>query len=387
MGRGCGRYCRAGGRGHSLTYAGRKNVDSCSVKILSVVGARPQFVKLAPIHHAAIAAGVDHVIVHTGQHYDPMLSDVFFEDLGIGAPDVHLGVGSGSHGVQTGAMLAALDAVFDEHRPDWVLVYGDTNSTVAAALSAVKMHIPVAHLEAGLRSFNRRMPEEHNRVMTDHAADLLLAPTQVAVDHLAGEGLAARTVLVGDVMTDVLFEVRDRISGAPSPLLAGLGLTAGEYYLATIHRADNTDDPVRLAEVADALAGLDKPVILLAHPRVVAKAASHGISLTRGALVAHAPLAYPELIAAALSSAGIVTDSGGLQKEAFLLGVPCTTVRTETEWVETIELGWNVLANTAEEIAAAVTRPRPEGSDAAPYGDGNAAERVISVLAASRRST
>jgi UDP-N-acetylglucosamine 2-epimerase len=169
------------------------------VKIVSVVGARPQFVKLAPIHKAAKAAGVEHVIVHTGQHYDPMLSDVFFEDLGIGAPDVHLGVGSGSHGVQTGAMLAALDAVFDEHRPDWVLVYGDTNSTVAAALSAVKMHIPVAHLEAGLRSFNRRMPEEHNRVMTDHAADILLAPTQVAVDHLAHEGLAGRTVMVGEM--------------------------------------------------------------------------------------------------------------------------------------------------------------------------------------------
>ncbi len=314
-----------------------------------------------------------------------MLSDVFFEDLGIGEPDVHLGVGSGSHGVQTGAMLAALDAVFDEHQPDWVLVYGDTNSTVAAALSAVKMHIPVAHLEAGLRSFNRRMPEEHNRVMTDHAADLLLAPTQVAVNHLAREGLAARTVLVGDVMTDVLFEVRDQLSGAVSPLVEELGLAPGQYYVATIHRADNTDDPIRLAEVAAGLAALDKPVILLAHPRVVAKAGSHGIQLTQGSLIAHGPLAYPQLIAAALSSAGIVTDSGGLQKEAFLLGVPCTTVRTETEWVETIDLGWNILANTAEEIAAAVTRPRPTDTDAAPYGDGHAAGRVIAVLAGEPR--
>ena len=348
--------------------------------MVSVVGARPQFVKLAPIHKAARAAGVDHVIVHTGQHYDPMLSDVFFDDLGIGAPDVHLGVGSGSHGVQTGAMLAALDAVFDEHRPDWVLVYGDTNSTVAAALSAVKMHIPVAHLEAGLRSFNRRMPEEHNRVMTDHAADLLLAPTQVAVDHLASEGLAARTVLVGDVMTDVLFEVRDEVGSAPSKLIEELGLAPGGYYVATIHRAENTDDPARLAEVAAGLAGLDKPVILLAHPRVVAKAAAHGIALTQGSLVAHAPLAYPDLIAATLSSAGVVTDSGGLQKEAFLLRVPCTTVRTETEWVETVELGWNVLASTADEIAAAVTRPHAASTDAAPYGDGRAAERVIRAL-------
>lgn len=350
------------------------------MKIVSVVGARPQFVKLAPIHRAAKTAGVEHVIVHTGQHYDPMLSDVFFEKLGIGAADVHLGVGSGSHGVQTGAMLSALDAVFDEHRPDWVLVYGDTNSTVAAALSAVKMHIPVAHLEAGLRSFNRQMPEEHNRVLTDHAADLLLAPTQVAVDHLAREGLADRTVLVGDVMTDVLLQVRAELAGTSSPLVDELGVDAGEYYLATIHRAENTDDPVRLAEVASGLASLDKPVILLAHPRVVARAASYGVSLTQGALVAHTPLAYADLIAAVLSSAGVITDSGGLQKEAFLLRVPCTTVRTETEWVETIELGWNVLANTAAEILRGVTRERPAETDALPYGDGQAAGRVIVEL-------
>lgn len=357
------------------------------MKIISVVGARPQFVKLAPIHKAATSAGVDHVIVHTGQHYDPMLSDVFFEDLGIGAPDVHLGVGSGSHGVQTGAMLAALDAVFDEHQPDWVLVYGDTNSTVAAALSAVKMHIPVAHLEAGLRSFNRRMPEEHNRVMTDHAADLLLAPTRGAVDHLANEGLARRTVLVGDVMTDVLLEVRDEVGSRPSPLLEELGLVPGGYYVATIHRAENTDDPERLGEVVSALGGLDKPVVLLAHPRVVAKAAAHGIALTQGSLIAHAPLAYPELIAAALSSAGVVTDSGGLQKESFLLRIPCTTVRTETEWVETVDLGWNILANSAAEITAAVARQRPADTDDAPYGDGHAAKRVIAELITAAEET
>jgi len=350
------------------------------VKIVSVVGARPQFVKLAPIHHAARAAGIEHVIVHTGQHYDPLLSDVFFDDLGIGAPDIHLGVGSGSHGVQTGAMLAALDSVFDAQAPDWVLVYGDTNSTVAAALSAVKMHLPVAHLEAGLRSFNRRMPEEHNRVMTDHAADLLLAPTRVAVDHLAAEGLAARTALVGDVMTDVLFKVRDEVAARPSPLVGELGLGDGGYYVATVHRAENTDAPERLAEVADALSRLDKPVILLAHPRVVAKAAAHGVSLNRGSLVSHAPLAYPELIASVVHSAGVVTDSGGLQKEAFLLRVACTTVRTETEWVETVDLGWNVLANSAAEIAAGVTRARPADTTAAPYGDGRAAERVVRTL-------
>lgn len=350
------------------------------MKIVSVVGARPQFVKLAPIAKAAAVAGVDHVIVHTGQHYDPMLSDVFFADLGIPAPDVHLGVGSGSHGVQTGAMLGALDAVFDAQQPDWVLVYGDTNSTLAAAVSAVKLHFPVAHLEAGLRSFNRRMPEEHNRVLTDHAADLLLAPTQVAMDHLAREGLADRTVLVGDVMTDVLLAVRDEVSGRPPRLVEELSLEPAGYYVATIHRAENTDDPDRLRQIVEGLARVDKPVVLLAHPRLVAKAAAAGIPLTQGSLIAHAPLAYPDLIAAVSGGAGVVTDSGGLQKEAFLLRVPCTTVRNETEWVETVELGWNVLVETADQIAAAVTRPAPRATDAAPYGDGDAATRVIEAL-------
>ena len=277
-------------------------------------------------------------------------------------------------------MLSALDSVFDAQQPDWVLVYGDTNSTVAAALSAVKMHLPVAHLEAGLRSFNRRMPEEHNRVLTDHAADLLLAPTEVAVGHLAAEGLAERTVLVGDVMTDVLFEVRDQVGASPSRLREELGLDEGGYYVATIHRAENTDSPERLAQVVDGLAGLDRPVVLLAHPRVVAKAAGAGIELTQGSLISHAPLAYPDLISAALSSAGVVTDSGGLQKEAFLLRVPCTTVRTETEWVETVDLGWNVLAQTAEEIAAGVSRRRPADTDATPYGDGHAAPRCVQAI-------
>lgn len=351
-----------------------------AVKLLSVVGARPQFVKLAPIARAAQEAGVEHVIVHTGQHYDPMLSDVFFRDLGIPDPDVHLGVGSGSHGVQTGAILGALDAVLDEHRPGWVLAYGDTNSTLAAAVSAVKLHVPLAHLEAGLRSFNRRMPEEHNRVLTDHAADLCLAPTRIAMDHLAREGLSKRSVLVGDVMTDVLLQVRDAVSGQASALLDQLDVAPRNFYLATLHRAENTDDPARLGAIIDALAALDRPVLLLAHPRVVAKATEHGLVLEQGAVRVHAPLAYPELVGAVLQSSGVVTDSGGLQKEAFLLGVPCTTVRTETEWVETVELGWNVLANTAEEIAAAVGRPAPRATDAAPYGDGTAAQRTLEVL-------
>lgn len=349
---------------------------------MSVVGARPQFVKLAPIAKAITSAGHEHVIVHTGQHYDPMLSDVFFRDLEIPAPNAHLGVGSGSHGVQTGAMLAQMDGVLEEFWPDVVLVYGDTNSTLAAAVSAVKLHFPVAHLEAGLRSFNRAMPEEHNRVLTDHAADLCLAPTQVAMEHLAAEGLADNAVLVGDVMTDVLYQVRDAVAASPTSPVAFADESPDGYYLATIHRAENTDDPARLRQIVDALAAADRPVVLLAHPRVRAKAAEHGIDLDTGSLRSRDPLAYPDLVAAADASAGIVTDSGGLQKEAFLLRVPCTTVRRETEWVETVQLGWNVLANTAEEITAALTRPRPADTDAEPYGDGHAAARAVEAIVA-----
>lgn len=353
------------------------------MKVLSVVGARPQFVKLAPVAEAFAAAqaehGHQHVIVHTGQHYDKNMSDVFFADLRIPDPDVHLGVGSGSHGVQTGAMLAAMDAVLDEHKPDWVLVYGDTNSTLAGALSAVKMHLPVAHLEAGLRSFNRLMPEEHNRVLTDHAADLLLAPTQVAMDHLANEGLTDKSRLVGDVMTDVCFRVRDAVQDKP---LDG-PFKQGEYVVSTIHRAENTDDPERLSAIVDGLANAGQPVLLLAHPRLVAKCAEHGIKLERadGSLHVREPLAYPEMVSAVLGSAGVVTDSGGLQKEAFLLGRVCTTLRTETEWVETLVDGWNVLTSDVSKLPELAARPAPTGGRPMPYGDGHAAERVVATLA------
>ena len=330
--------------------------------VLSVVGARPQFVKLAPIAHECAKRNVTHVIVHTGQHYDPMLSDVFFRDLGIPDPDVHLDVGSASHGKQTGAILAGMDDVLAQHRPDWVLVYGDTNSTVAGALSAVKMHLPVAHLEAGLRSFNRAMPEEHNRVLTDHAADLLLAPTQVAMDHLSHEGLADRSRLVGDVMVDVLLKVRDEMVDTAA-VLHQLGMQDGEFTVATLHRAENTDDPDRLAAIITGLRSLDHPVVLLAHPRLRAKAAAQGLDLnaTGSGLKVIDPLPYPALIGAVSAARGVVTDSGGLQKEAFALRTPCTTVRTETEWVETVELGWNVLVAPGDSPAliAAASRPSP----------------------------
>lgn len=348
------------------------------MRVMSVVGARPQFVKLAPVAEALAAADVEHVIVHTGQHYDPGMSDVFFADLRIPEPDVHLAVGSAGHGRQTAAMLDGLEQVMLDDRPDWVLVYGDTNSTLAAAVAAVKIHVPVAHLEAGLRSFNRRMPEEHNRVLTDHAADLLLAPTEVAMGHLAREGLAARAVLVGDVMTDVCLRVRDAVLAAG--LEPPLGLPVGGYLLATVHRAENTDDPERLRAVVDALAAAPVPVVLTAHPRLRDRCAAHGIALERGALRVVEPLPYPAMVGAVLGSRGVVTDSGGLQKEAFLLGRTCTTIRTETEWVETLAGGWNVLVPDLVDLGARATRPAPEVAPGTPYGDGAAARAVVREL-------
>ncbi|MEU9506132.1 UDP-N-acetylglucosamine 2-epimerase (non-hydrolyzing) [Micromonospora sp. NPDC048170] len=358
------------------------------MKVVSVVGARPQLVKLAPIAAAFAGTGHEHVIVHTGQHYDVNLSDVFFTGLGIPAPDVHLGIGSGSHGVQTGGVLAAIDPVLAEQQPDWVLVYGDTNSTLAGALSAVKQHLKVAHLEAGLRSFNRRMPEEHNRVLTDHAADLLLAPTEEALRHLANEGLADRAVLSGDVMVDVCLRVRDAVlAGEHARPTLPDGIDPDEpYLLATLHRPDNTDDPARLAAILAALADLPVPVALLAHPRLRARAEEHGLKLDQGALHAGQPLGYAGLVAAVLSSVGVVTDSGGLQKEAYLLGRACTTLRPETEWVETLEGDWNRLVPNPEALSrdawiATATRPAPRSGQGTPYGDGRAAERVVEILA------
>ena len=344
-----------------------------------MVGARPQFIKLAPVSHELVAQGHQHVIVHTGQHYDVNMSDVFFTDLGIPQPDVHLGVGSGGHGVQTGAILAAMDAVLGEHNPDWVLVYGDTNSTLAGALSAAKLHLPIAHLEAGLRAFNRKLPEEHNRVLTDHAADLLLAPTQVAMEHLANEGLTDRAVLVGDVMTDVLYATRAAIQGRELALPDGID--AGGYFVSTIHRADNTDDPQRLRAVVNGLADLPLPVLLLAHPRLVARAEAFHIDLAVGAIRPLRPFPYPDLVAAVLGSRGVITDSGGLQKESFLLRVPCTTLRTETEWPETLVGGWNVLTNGPAELHTIASRAQPEPTDSSPYGDGHAAALVVRTLA------
>jgi UDP-N-acetylglucosamine 2-epimerase (non-hydrolysing) len=320
------------------------------------------------------------VIVHTGQHYDARMSDVFFADLSIPDPDVHLGVGSGSHGAQTGRMLAELDPVLEREQPDWVLVYGDTNSTVAAALAAVKLHLRVAHLESGLRSFNRTMPEEHNRVLTDHAADLLLAPTALAMDNLAREGLAVRSARVGDVMADICLRVRRALHGRrPESVVSQVG--DGDYVLATLHRPANTDDPDRLASVVGSLRALEVPVLLTAHPRLVDRATSAGIRLDGGALNTVSPLSYPDMVAAVDGARAVVTDSGGLQKECYLLGTCCTTLRTETEWPETLHGGWNVLlAGDPADLGRVALRPRPNEPVGTPYGNGRAAEAAVAAL-------
>jgi UDP-N-acetylglucosamine 2-epimerase (non-hydrolysing) len=349
------------------------------MKVLSVVGARPQFVKLAPIHRALVDAGHEHIIVHTGQHYDHDMSDVFFEDLGIPQPDLNLAVGSASHGKQTALMLELLEQAFLRYTPTWVLVYGDTNSTLAAAVAAVKVHQPLAHLEAGLRSFNRQMPEEHNRVLTDHAADLLLAPTKVAAEHLGNEGLESRTVIVGDVMTDVCFATRDRVATEAPHMPVGWNST-NSYVVSTIHRQENTDDAQRLQKIINYLASSSHEVRLLAHPRLKSKAAEFGIQLQQEHIAVFDPLSYPQLVYAVLGSHGVVTDSGGLQKEAFLLRTPCITVRTETEWVETVMLGWNTLnAECRGSIDDILNKSYRESSDY-PYGVGNAASSAVAAL-------
>ncbi len=347
------------------------------MRVLSVVGARPQFVKLAPVAAAMAGAGVAHTIVHTGQHYDPEMSDVFFRDLGIPDADIHLGVGSGSHGVQTAKMLVGVEAAMVDAKPDCVLVYGDTNSTLAAALAAVKLGIPLAHLEAGLRSWNREMPEEHNRVLTDHAADLCLAPTENAIRNLGREGLAGRSVLVGDVMADVCLSVRDRLEEHPLDLDV---LPTQPFVLATVHRPSNTDDPARLAAIVDGLARLSVPVVLPVHPRLRAQTEKFDVALDQGSLRPCAPLSYLELIWTILRSQAVVTDSGGIQKEAFLLRRPCTTIRSETEWVETLEDKWNVLDPDCTFAEQVVLRTGLEGRDAMAFGRGDAARRTVEAL-------
>lgn len=352
------------------------------MKVISVVGARPQFVKLSPIDHAFKAAGIEHVIVHTGQHYDHEMSESFFEELEISKPAYNLEVGSASHGAQTGQMLMGLEKIFLDENPDWVLVYGDTNSTLAGTLAAVKIHLKVAHLEAGLRSFNRAMPEEHNRVVTDHTADLLLAPSQIAMEHLKREGLEKKSLLVGDVMTDVCFKTRDKVLVTPPelpPVMESM-TSSGNFHLATIHRAENTDETIRLREIIESLQRLKIPTLLLAHPRLIAKAAAISLELELGSLRIAKPVSYLEMVYLISKAKSVITDSGGLQKEAFLLKTLCTTIRTETEWPETLVDGWNVLQADPRGLEDVVDRQATTVSHGDPYGDGNTAQAVVQAL-------
>lgn len=312
--------------------------------------------------------------MHTGQHYDHLMSDLFFTELSIPQPDFNLNVGSGKHGEQTARMLSSIEDVLESVQPDATLIYGDTNSTLAAAIASVKLHIPLVHLEAGLRSFNRLMPEEHNRVLSDHASDLCLAPTELAMDNLRREGLEQSSQLVGDVMIDVLSTVRSL------GLAESAGFAGSEYFVATLHRAENTDNPNRLQLLIDSIADAPHPVLLFAHPRLVATAERLGLELTSRSIEVREPLGYPELMATVAGASGVITDSGGLQKEAYFLGVPTTTLRHETEWVETLQGGWNVLANTQQEIAAALNRPKPSTDRGAPFGMGDGASRTVTAI-------
>jgi UDP-GlcNAc3NAcA epimerase len=357
------------------------------MKILTVVGARPQFVKAAVVSRAFRDAGpgrVEEVLVHTGQHYDLELSGAFFAELGIPEPAYNLGVGSAPNGAQTGRMLEMLEGIILAERPDCVLVYGDTNSTLAGALAAAKLHVPVAHVEAGLRSFNRRMPEEINRVLTDHVSDLLFCPTDAAVANLHREGITTGVHHVGDVMYDCVLAFR-QIAECRSSVLESLELEPGAYFFATIHRAENTDDPARLKSILDALLRINDglgPVVWPVHPRTRKAIERSGLA-GHEALRTTAPLPYLDSQRLIANARCVLTDSGGIQKEATFHGVPCLTLRDETEWVETVERGYNKLvgAETDRIFAEASSAHFPAG--ARPdglYGDGRASAAVVRIL-------
>jgi UDP-GlcNAc3NAcA epimerase len=384
------------------------------VKIVSVVGARPQFVKLGMMARAfgravETASDVEHVIVHTGQHYDRSLSDVFFDELELPSPDMNLGVGSGPHGAQTGAMLRGLEDAFIKLEPELVLAYGDTNTTLASALAAVKLHIPVGHIEAGLRSHNKQMPEEVNRIVSDHVATLLFCPTRKAVDNLCEEGFGSPllggrlvpigslrpetratadrpwVVNVGDVMYDSVLFHRERAS-TRTRVLEDLGLAGSPYGVLTVHRAENTDDPTRLREIFSGAASVARsglPVVCPLHPRTKGVLAQHVARELTDSVRIIEPASYYEMLTLLANARLVLTDSGGVQREAYMLGVDCVTLRDETEWVELLETGRNRLAGAraAEIVASAealLHRAPPVRIDPL-YGDGHAADRIVEV--------
>jgi UDP-N-acetylglucosamine 2-epimerase len=347
------------------------------MKIVSVVGARPQFVKLWPVSRALRRRHVE-VIVHTGQHYDFEMSGAFLRDMDIPTPDHNLEVGSGSHAEQTGRMLIGLERVFIQERPDAVLVFGDTNSTIAAALAAAKLQMPIAHVEAGLRSYNRDMPEEINRVLTDHLSAWLFCPTRTAEHNLAREGITSGVSLVGDVMLDAALHFSGKVDA--SSILKEYGLARGRYVLATIHRASNTDSTDALATLLAAFAAIDEPIAFPVHPRT--RRALNAAQLTFSSNVrAMDPVGYLDMLALEKDARMVLTDSGGVQKEAFFFGVPCVTLRIETEWTELVEAGWNrVVGLDLELIVDAVRTWMPAGPRPEVFGGGDASERIAALL-------
>ena len=347
------------------------------MKIVTIVGARPQFIKAATISRIIRNhKDIQELIVHTGQHYDKNMSDVFFRELDIPKPHINLEVGSGLHGKQTALMLEGIENILIQEQPDWVLVYGDTNSTVAGALAASKLHIRIAHVEAGLRSFNRAMPEEINRIATDHISDCLFAPTQNAMNLLAKEGLANRSVFSGDVMYDSILHYKD-IASKNISLSNIIDIEPGKYFLATIHRQENTDNLKNLQQIFLSFSGLDLPVVIPLHPRTLKymDEVPH-----RSNIIIINPVGYLEMITLLSNCHKVLTDSGGLQKEAFFLKKPCITLREETEWIETLEDNWNFTVGTDRQKIVEKIGVHHFGEQKQFFGDGKAAERIVGYL-------
>jgi len=349
------------------------------LKIVSIVGARPEFIQAAPVSRA-LRQEHHEVLVHTGQHYDDRMSRIFFEDLDLPQPDYNLGVGSGPHGRQTGEMMARLEEVLFREQPDLVIVRGDTNSTLAGALAAAKLHIPLAHIEAGERSFNKRMPEEINRLVADRLADLHFCITRRAVQHLDREGITEGVFFVGDVMLDAVRIYLPRALERAPTLLEQFGLSPGGYLLVTVHRAGNTDSPHRLAGILAGLNAIPEPILFPVHPRT--RQAIHRYSLQSADHVRLIePVGYLDMLALEAHARMILTDSGGVQREAYFLGIPCLTLREETELMETVEVGWNLLVGTdPRRIVEAWRSFCPRGPRPPLFGDGHAAERIAAVL-------
>lgn len=346
------------------------------MKVVSIVGARPQFIKSAPVSRE-LRKTAEEIVVHTGQHYDTNLSQTFFDELHLPRPDYNLGVGSGTHGYRTGAMMQGIEGVLLTVKPDIVLVYGDTDSTLAGALTASKLRIPLAHIEAGLRSYNKDMPEEINRVVTDHCSDLLFCPTETAALNLKKEGILKGVHLVGDVMYDsLLYAIA---LAEKSHILERLNLEREPYILATLHRASNTDNPDNLKRIITGLSQIACTVVFPVHPRTRKALKTFGISFK--GICALPPVGYLDFLKLESEAAAIITDSGGVQKEAYLLRVPCITVREETEWVETVEDGWNVLVGTDTDLIVKTAHEfKPDKKQRKLFGDGKASEKIVKIL-------